>query len=110
MTPVSSTATISTTASAINVVSMVPNPITGTSGTNIQIVFDEPHDYVVVKLYTIAFRKIYEDRVNYAPAGTFAYYLDPNRFKGGANIGNGLYYVTIATPTNHWIMKLLVLR
>ena len=104
------TATITPTASAINAVSMVPNPITGTSGTHIQIVFDEPHDYVVVKLYTIAFRKIYEDRVNYAPAGTFAYYLDPNKFKGGANIGNGLYYVTITTPTNHWIMKLLVLR
>jgi hypothetical protein len=82
----------------------------GNNGTQIQIVFDEPHDYVTVKLYTIAFRKIYEDHVNYTPAGTFTYTVDPSKFNGGPAIANGLYYVTITTPIRQWIEKLLVLR
>jgi hypothetical protein len=89
---------------------MFPNPITGGNGTTLQIFFNEPHDYVTVKLYTIAFRKIYEDQVNFAPAGNFIYYIDPGKFKGGSAVGNGVYYVVITTPTNRWMVKLLVLR
>jgi hypothetical protein len=89
---------------------MFPNPIRGSNGTTLQIIFSEPHDYVTVKVYTISFRKIYEDRVNYAPAGPFTYYVDPGKFKGNLSIANGLYYVTMTTPTQNWMVKLLVLR
>jgi len=82
----------------------------GSAGVNLQIFFNEPHDYVEIKVYTLAFRKIYDDQVNYVSAGQFNYYVDPSKFKGSVTIANGLYYVIVTTPTNRWMLKLLVLR
>jgi len=69
--------------------------------------FTEPHDYVAIKVYTTAFRKIYERDFKYVPAGFFTFSFD--NFPGSA-VANGLYYVAVSTPSNRWIDKLLILR
>jgi hypothetical protein len=104
------TFTSTPTSSVVNIVSMFPNPLTGQGGATLQVNFDKPHDYVEVKIYTLAFRKIYDDRVNFVSAGPFSYYIDPSKVKGGPLMANGLYYVVMTTPSNRWMNKLLVLR
>jgi hypothetical protein len=111
-TTVINTATVTSTptSSIVNVVSIFPNPMTGETGVTLQINFDKPHDYLEVKIYTLAFRKVYDDRINFVSAGSFTYSIDPRKFKGGPLMGNGLYYVVVTTPSNRWMNKLLVLR
>ncbi|HUO58219.1 MAG TPA: hypothetical protein VMV05_08590 [bacterium] len=84
------------------------NPIHGGPVT-LTATFDKPHDYVSVKVFTTAFRKVYEHTDQAVPAGIYQYSLDTDHFRGG-EAGNGLYYVVISTPANRWISKLLVLR
>ena len=71
--------------------------------------FDKPHDYVTVKVYTTAFRMVYENTSRFVPAGVFGFDLDPGQFKGSSS-ANGLYYVVVTTPSNRWISKLLILK
>jgi hypothetical protein len=80
-----------------------PGPVT------LSVVFSNPHDYVTVKVFTTAFRKVFENTSRFVPAGTFDFSLNPDDFKGAAG-ANGLYYVLITTPSNRWISKLLILR
>jgi hypothetical protein len=105
-----STVTSTPTSSVVNNLFMFPNPVPGLSSVSLQIVFTEPHDYVEIKVFTLALRKIYDDRVNYAPAGVFNYSLDLSKLKGNLPVANGLYYVLVTTPSNRWMVKLLVLR
>lgn len=69
-------------------------------------------DQVKVKIFTISFRKIYED-------DTLSTTLGPNKYtlnwdKAGLNIANGLYYVVLYFKTGgqetHQVMKLLIQR
>jgi len=89
---------------------LYPNPLQGSGNPTLQIYFSQPHDYVSVKVFTTAFRKVYDDRVDYVPAGTFTYSIASARFKGGESIANGLYYVLVTTPSDRWLKKLLILR
>jgi hypothetical protein len=70
--------------------------------------FDNPHDFVTVKVFTTAFRKVYENTTPNVPGGPFQFDLDPDNFKGSA--ANGLYYAVITTPSDRWISKLLILK
>jgi hypothetical protein len=83
--------------------------VKGTGTTTLTLSFDKPHDYVMVKIYTTAFRKIYEYTAHYVHSGTFTLALDTAHINGGS-MANSVYYVVITTPSNRWISKLLVLR
>jgi hypothetical protein len=106
----SPTVTSTATSSAVNTLSIFPNPAQGPSGVNIRILFNNPHDYVEIKVFTTSFRKIFDDRLNYTSAGMFNYSLDPSKLKGSGTLANGLYYVLVVTPSNRWMSKLLILR
>lgn len=71
-----------------------------------------PVDAVKVKVFTVSFRKIYEDDNLLTAVGTNKYTLDWS--KPGLNIANGLYYVVIYFKTgeaeSHQVMKLLIQR
>lgn len=71
--------------------------------------FDKPHDFVIVQVFTVGFRKIEEKRLNFTMPGSLSILLDPARFKGGLP-ANGLYYVRVKTPSEQWILKLIILR
>lgn len=88
---------------------LYPNPVRDDSPVELQIPLSQAQDYLTVKVFTTAFRKVYEDTVKTVPAGVFLYGLDTTRFEGGA-AANGLYYVVITTPSNRWISKLLILK
>jgi hypothetical protein len=83
--------------------------VKGTGSTTLAVSFDKPHDYVTIKIYTTAFRKIYQYTAHYVQAGIFTLSLDTAHINGGS-MANGVYYVVITTPSNRWISKLLVLR
>ena len=89
--------------------SLYPNPVRGGDPAQLQIPLNQPQDYLTVKVYTTAFRKVYEDTVKTVPAGVFIYGLDTTRFDGGP-AANGLYYVVITTPSNRWTSRLLILK
>jgi hypothetical protein len=72
--------------------------------------FDQPHDYVTIKVFTTAFRRVYESTVRYVPAGPFQVAVDTNDFSGGRMPADGLYYMTVTTPLDRWILKFLILR
>ena len=88
---------------------LYPNPVKGGGPAELQVVLNQPQDYLTVKVFTTSFRKVYEDNVKTVPAGVFQYGLDTTRFEGGA-AANGLYYVVATTPSNRWILKLLILK
>jgi hypothetical protein len=88
---------------------LYPNPVKNDDPVTLRMVFDQPHDFVTVKVFTTAFRKVYEDTVRFVPAEVFSYSLEPNHFKGSRS-ANGLYYVVVTTPSNRWISKLLIIR
>ena len=87
---------------------LFPNPVKGRDPVSLRVVFGKTQDDVSIKVFTTAFRKVYDDTVKSVPEGIFLYGLDPDHFKGSA--ANGLYYVEVKTPSNRWISKLLVLR
>jgi fimbrial isopeptide formation D2 family protein len=92
---------------AMTAPTLYPNPVKGTGPANLQVVFSQRQDFVTIKVFTTAFRKVYDDTVKSVPVGTFLYALDPDHFKGSA-AANGLYYVVITTPSNKWVSKLLI--
>lgn len=71
-----------------------------------------PADQVKVKLFTLAFRKIYEDGTLPVGMGQWKYSLDWG--KANLNLANGLYYVGLYIKNGgsetHQVMKLLVKR
>jgi hypothetical protein len=91
---------------------LYPNPVTGSQPINFNYNVTGPVDQVKVKIFTLAFRKIYEDDTLSTTVGSDKYSLDLN--KAGLNIANGLYYVVLYFKTNgsenHQVMKLLVQR
>jgi len=71
-----------------------------------------PVDQAKVKLFTVSFRKIYEDDGLSTALGPNQYSLDFG--KAGLNPANGLYYVVLEFKTGsretHQVMKLLIQR
>jgi len=94
---------------AMTAPTLYPNPLKGAGSANLQVVFSQTQDFVTIKVFTTAFRKVYDDTVKSVPVGTFLYTLDPGHFKGSV-AANGLYYVVITTPSNKWVSKLLIFR
>ena len=94
---------------AMTAPTLYPNPIKGVGSANLQVVFGQTQDFVTIKVFTTAFRKVYDDTLKSVPTGTFLYSLDPDNFKG-SRAANGLYYVVITTPSNKWVTKLLIFR
>jgi len=86
---------------------LYPNPIRGNGPVQFQVEFQSPHDYVTVRIFTTAFRKIYETQDKNVPAGVYIKDLVGFHL---SDIANGIYYVVITTPTERWIDKLLILR
>ncbi|HVZ80436.1 MAG TPA: hypothetical protein VHE12_06480 [bacterium] len=86
-----------------------PNPVRDQGPTTLQVILAQPQSSLEVKVFTTSFRKVYGDKVQNLPAGVFQYALDPTRFEGGT-AANGLYYVLVTTPSNRWMLKLLITR
>ncbi len=91
---------------------LYPNPVTGSQPVNFNYNVTSPLDQVKVKLFTVSFRKIYEDDT--LPTGMGANKYSLNWSNAGLNIANGLYYVVLYFKSGgsetHQIMKLLVQR
>jgi hypothetical protein len=88
---------------------LYPNPLKEDGPVHLKIPFDRPHDYVNVRVFTTAFRNIYENKTLFISEGVFEMDLDPVRFKGSPP-ANGFYYVVIDIPGRRWIAKLLILK
>jgi hypothetical protein len=84
-----------------------PNPVNGSSNVNLWVSFSQPHDYLTVKIYTTAYRKIYQRTWNYVQARSYSLTLDDLKVLA---MGNGLYYAVVTTPSDKWLKKLLILK
>jgi hypothetical protein len=91
---------------------LYPNPVTGNQPVNFNYNVTAPPDQVKVKIFTVSFRKIFEDDNLPTTVGTDHYLLDFD--KAGLNIANGLYYVVLSFTAGgsetHQVMKLLIQR
>jgi hypothetical protein len=88
-----------------------PNPVSGGSSIQLTYQLGQTASEVKVKIFTPAFRKIYEDdSLPTAPGGQL-YVLDWNRV---GHIANGIYYLVLYIKTggseSHQVMKLMILR
>jgi hypothetical protein len=84
-----------------------PNPVKGEGPVNLWVSFSEPHDYVTIKIFTTAYRKIYQRSWNYVQSGNYTLTLDDLKV---STMGNGLYYAVVTTPKDKWLKKILILR
>ena len=89
-----------------------PNPFTGAGLLKLSYQVPGSADQVEVKVFTLAFRKIFEDdRLDASPGGHF-YTL--NWGVNDLNAADGLYYVVLTVKTGgsqtRQVMKLLVIR
>ena len=89
-----------------------PNPNNGSSPLFIYHNLTQPADRVSFKVYTLSFRKIYEDDSLPTAAGQFGYTLDWN--KSGLSLSNGLYYFVIvekrSSRETQTVLKELIIR
>lgn len=107
---ITSSFTWTPTPASINL--LYPNPAYGNAPVNFNYNVASPVDQVKVKLFTVSFRKIYEDDTLSTAVGQNKYTLDFS--KAGLNPANGLYYVVVSFSVGghetHQIMKLLIQR
>lgn len=104
------TATITCTPTATSIPeNLYPNPVSGAGPVKIQVTLKDSRNFIAIKVFTIAFRKINEQSYAYEPPGIYTYSI-PLRDERGANLANGLYYVEITTNESRMIQKLLILR
>lgn len=91
---------------------LYPNPVTSWEPVNFNYNLTGSADQVKVKIFTLAFRKIYEDDSLPTVPGSSKYTL--NLGQGDLDIANGLYYVVLEIKAgglvNRQIMKLLIQR
>ena len=89
-----------------------PNPWDGSQPVSLYHTLSTPADAVHLKVYTLAFRLIYDDGTLYSVAGHPVYDLTWNQV--GGNLANGLYYLVIEEwrggDIKRTILKLLVQR
>ncbi len=107
-TPTSSSTPTSTPA----ITGVFPNPFTGGGLLKLSYQVPETTDEVKVKVFTLAFRKIFEDdNLETSPGGhLYTFYWGLNSL----DAANGLYYVVLDIKTGdsrtQQVMKLLVIR
>ena len=75
----------------------------------IQIGFTNQVDWVKVRVFTTAFRKVKEKTYNNVSAGLGNLTLDLSD-NWGAPLANGIYFVLITTPDSKFERKLLILK
>lgn len=89
-----------------------PNPWNGSQPVSFYHTLTTPADWVALKVYTLSFRKIYENDTLYSVVGHPTYNLTWNQV--GGNLANGLYYLDIeewrGNNVKRTILKLLVER
>jgi hypothetical protein len=85
-----------------------PNPITTGNTAKVRIALDAP-GWIQIKVFTLSFRKIYEETFPDLPAETLDLPLDLGRFTGAVP-ANGLYYLSVKTQNRHWNVKFMILR
>jgi hypothetical protein len=116
VTIVAFTATPTTTPTATptstpGVTGIFPNPVLGGASVKVSYQVGQGARQVKLKIFTLSFRKIFEDDRLPTAAGGQVYDLDWNQVGG---VANGLYYVVLYVNNGgsetHQVMKLLILR
>jgi len=81
-----------------------PNPV-----TNGQVQLDLPTatGNVTIDIFTLAFRKVRTIEFNPSNGNQLAIQLVD---KNGVTLADGLYYFRVIAGTQHWVLKILVLR
>jgi len=80
-----------------------PNPWNGTDPLKLHVVL-LGSGTVKVKLFTPAFRKVWQGDFEGLPAGNNELILNLPR------VANGIYYLIVEAPGTRWIIKLLVVE
>ncbi len=95
-----------------SLLTLFPNPVKDSTPLGFYYSLKNPTDQVKVKIFTLSFRKIFEDDALATTLGQNSYSLDWG--KAGLNLANGLYYVVIYLKSSgsetHQVMKLLIQR
>jgi hypothetical protein len=109
---ISPTPTLSPTATSTpGLTGIFPNPLSGGAPLQLTYQLGQTAGQVKLKLFTVAFRKIFEDDSLPTASGGQLYVLD---FSKVGSIANGLYYVVLYVKTGgsetHQVMKLLIQR
>lgn len=90
-----------------------PNPWDGSQPVSIQHVLTTPADWVHLKVYTLSFRKIYEND-NLDPGRATPYPIYTLSWDQLGNVANGLYYIVIFEKRGRHqtqkVLKLLIRR
>jgi len=88
-----------------------PNPWDGSAPLTFYHTISQPVDLVRLKLYTLAFRKVYEDDSQPTSVKQQIYTLDWNKI---GNVANGLYYLVVdevrGRQETQQVIKLLIHR
>jgi hypothetical protein len=107
-----STITPTFTATPANTLVLFPNPVKDGSPLGFYYNVTSPMDQVKVKVFTLAFRKVFEADDLLTTLGGHLYRLDWG--VTGLNLANGLYYVVVYYQSGgsetHQVMKLLIQR
>jgi flagellar hook assembly protein FlgD len=86
-----------------------PNPLRDSGPATIQFTLRDTQSKVSIKIYTTAFRMVWEKDLINVPPGSVQTAL-PAADKQGNLLANGLYYVLISAPGGHSTGKWLILR
>jgi hypothetical protein len=109
-----STVTLSSTVTATEGVVLsapvpYPNPVMGPGPVQVWVVLQQPAGWLTIKVYTLSFRMVSEEKFRDVPAGPDDFPL-PLADKWGRELANGLYYIQVTTPQGHSMGKWLILR
>ncbi len=106
----SPTITLTPTATITNFYVVYPNPSDGQTPLKAAYSTTQPTDQIRAKLYSVAYRKIYENDGLDPSQGVHVAVLDVS----GAKLSNGLYYLVLewksGSQITRQIMKVLILR
>ncbi len=95
-----------------NIGVLFPNPVKDGTPLSFYYNLTSPATQVKVKIFTLAFRKVFEDDTPPATVGQWKYTL--NWGNANLNLANGLYYVVLSvnngSSETHQVMKLLIQR
>lgn len=86
-----------------------PNPVTGPGPIHVQVILQQPVSWLNLKVFTLSFRMVNEEKFQNLPAG-------PNDFplamtdKWGRELANGLYYLEAIIPQGQTMGKWLILK
>ncbi len=79
-----------------------PNPWNGEGPLKLSVTLGAPGE-VQVKLFTSAFRKVWQDQFLQEPSGNDQLLLSLPR------LANGIYYLVVESEGKRWVVKLIVL-